>query len=146
MNRPSFQARPACLRTIKGHAEKVNSVAVASDGRRAVSASYDGTMRVWDLPPQLLCNRHLVAEHFEIHTIWSVLTRGLKGWARHPETLRWAERLRALYGRHEADVAEMTRRGRHHGFEPASASTSRARRCSSRWIRSRRGRSWVILS
>ena len=68
-------------------------------------------MRVWDLPPQLLCNKHLVAEHFEIHTIWSVLTRGLKGWARHPETLRWQGRLRALYRRHEADVEEMQRRG-----------------------------------
>jgi hypothetical protein len=71
-------------------------------------------MRVWDLPPQLLCNRHLVAEHFEIHTIWSVLTRGLQGWARHPETRRWSGRLAALYRRHEADVEEMTRRGYHH--------------------------------
>jgi hypothetical protein len=71
-------------------------------------------MRVWDLPPELLCPRHLLAEHFEIHTIWSVLTRGLKGWAHHPETLRWRGRLRALYLRHEADAAEMTRRGYHH--------------------------------
>lgn len=71
-------------------------------------------MRVWDLPPQLLCDRHLVAEHHEIHTIWSVLTRGLKGWSRHPETLRWQGRLRALYARHEADVEEMQRRGFRH--------------------------------
>ncbi|HEY3396566.1 MAG TPA: pyrimidine dimer DNA glycosylase/endonuclease V [Armatimonadota bacterium] len=71
-------------------------------------------MRVWDLPPEKLCPRHLLAEHYEIHTLWSVLTRGLSGWSHHPETLRWQGRLAALYARHQADVAEMERRGYHH--------------------------------
>ncbi len=71
-------------------------------------------MRVWDLPPQLLCNQHLVAEHSELHTIWSVLTRGLKGWSHHPETRRWEGKLAALYARHEAEVEEMLRRGFRH--------------------------------
>ncbi len=40
---------PALLRTLQGHSNGVNSVSVTSDGRRAVSASDDHTLRVWDL-------------------------------------------------------------------------------------------------
>ena len=36
-------------RTLKGHSEVVSSVAVTGDGKRAVSASYDGTLKVWNL-------------------------------------------------------------------------------------------------
>src|SRR5262249_23827192 len=37
------------LRTLTGHAYSVNAVAVTPDGRRAVSASFDDTLKVWDL-------------------------------------------------------------------------------------------------
>jgi len=37
------------LRTLVGHTGAVQSVAVTSDGRRAVSASLDSTLQVWDL-------------------------------------------------------------------------------------------------
>lgn len=37
------------IRTLKGHTGYVNAVAVTPDGRRAVSASADQTLRVWDL-------------------------------------------------------------------------------------------------
>ncbi|HEY6345653.1 MAG TPA: NB-ARC domain-containing protein [Bryobacteraceae bacterium] len=37
------------LRTLEGHAVPVKSVAVTPDGRRAVSASSDNTLKVWDL-------------------------------------------------------------------------------------------------
>jgi len=37
------------LRTLEGHFSKVTGVAVADDGRFAVSASEDRTMRVWDV-------------------------------------------------------------------------------------------------
>jgi WD40 repeat protein len=37
------------LRTLEGHADSVNSVAVTGDGKRAVSASYDNTLKVWGL-------------------------------------------------------------------------------------------------
>jgi WD40 repeat protein len=37
------------LRTLKGHTNSVNAVAVTADGRRAVSASADQTLRLWDL-------------------------------------------------------------------------------------------------
>ncbi len=37
------------LRTLEGHLHSVNGVAVTADGRRAVSASGDDTLKVWDL-------------------------------------------------------------------------------------------------
>jgi WD40 repeat protein len=37
------------IRTLEGHTEEVRAVAVTADGRRAVSASRDQTLRVWDL-------------------------------------------------------------------------------------------------
>lgn len=37
------------IRTLKGHAGCVHSVAITPDGRRAVSASRDKTLKVWDL-------------------------------------------------------------------------------------------------
>ena len=39
---------------------------------------------------------------------------GKRGYAHHPETLRWRDRLAALYARHDAQVAEMSRRGFRH--------------------------------
>jgi Pyrimidine dimer DNA glycosylase len=71
-------------------------------------------VRIWDLDPGALCDRHLLGEHRELHAIWTVLTTGRRGYAHHPETLRWRGRLAALYARHEAEVAEMTRRGFRH--------------------------------
>jgi hypothetical protein len=71
-------------------------------------------VRIWDLPPKKLCRAHLLGEHRELHAIWSVLVNGKKGYARHPETLRWKGKLRALYGRHDALVIEMSNRGYRH--------------------------------
>ena len=71
-------------------------------------------MRIWDVEVRLLCDRHLLGEHRELHAIWTVQTEGKRGYARHPETLRWRGRLAALYARHEAQVAEMARRGFRH--------------------------------
>lgn len=68
-------------------------------------------MRIWDLPPEILCRQHLLGEHRELHGLWNVLTLGKTGYREHPETKRWVGRLAALYGRHEALVAEMHRRG-----------------------------------
>src|SRR5690348_6846591 len=71
-------------------------------------------MRVWDISPKRLCRNHLLGEHRELHAIWSVLVNGKKGYARHPETLRWRGKLKALYSRHDALVREMTVRGYTH--------------------------------
>ena len=83
-------------------------------------------MRIWDIDPRLLCRNHLLGEHRELHGLWNILTQGLSGYSRHPETLRWAGRLAALQRRHEALVGEMERRGyRHHSpLEPSLATGS----------------------
>lgn len=83
----------------------------------------EGIVRIWDLPPEELCRAHLLGEHRELHAIWTVLVEDKAGYARHPETLRWRGKLRALYLRHEALVVEMTRRGYRHAspLDPALA-------------------------
>jgi hypothetical protein len=42
------------------------------------------------------------------------LTHGKKGYSRHPETLRWTGKLKALYSRHEEELLEMKRRDYKH--------------------------------
>ncbi|MDT9184679.1 MAG: WD40 repeat domain-containing protein, partial [Limnospira sp. PMC 289.06] len=37
------------IRTLSGHSRGVNAVAIAPDGKRAVSASRDKTLKLWDL-------------------------------------------------------------------------------------------------
>jgi len=71
-------------------------------------------MRVWDIPPEKLCRNHLLGEHSELHGIWSILTQGKKGYANHPEVVRWRGKLKALYRKHEEIVDEMLRRGYQH--------------------------------
>ncbi len=57
---------------------------------------------------------HLLAEHRELHAIWSILAKGKAGYSHHPEVLRWKGKLRALYLRHEEETAEMGKRGYSH--------------------------------
>jgi hypothetical protein len=71
-------------------------------------------MRVWDIPPEKLCRNHLLGEHREVHALWSILTQGKKGYAHHPETLRWKGKQKALFLRHEYLVDEIHRRQYHH--------------------------------
>jgi predicted patatin/cPLA2 family phospholipase len=71
-------------------------------------------MRIWDLPPKILCSKHLLGEHMELHAIWTVITKNKKGYSKHPETLRWRGKLKALYTRHDELVKEMKSRGYQH--------------------------------
>lgn len=73
-------------------------------------------MRVWDIEPKYLCRKHLLAEHRELHGLWNILTKhgGRGGYSRHPETLRWVGKTKALYNRHEALIKEFTKRGYNH--------------------------------
>jgi hypothetical protein len=71
-------------------------------------------MRIWDISPNRLCRNHLLGEHRELHAIWSILTKGKKGYSKHPETLRWKGKLKALYMRHEKLVREMAARDYSH--------------------------------
>ncbi len=74
-------------------------------------------MRIWDVEPSVLCRRHLLSEHRELHGLWNILTKhkGKGGYSKHPETLRWIGKEKALYLRHEAQVREFIERGyKHH--------------------------------
>lgn len=73
-------------------------------------------MRVWDIHPRHLCRKHLLGEHRELHGLWNILTKhkGKGGYSRHPETLRWGGKNKALYLRHEALIKEFARRGYSH--------------------------------
>ncbi len=68
-------------------------------------------MRVWDVSPKILCRKHLLGEHRELHAIYSILSHDKKGYRSHPETKRWVGKLAALFLRHTSLVEEMTRRG-----------------------------------
>jgi len=46
--RPDPPMPPALVGTLRGHSHTVTSLALSSDGRRLVSTSRDGTLRVWD--------------------------------------------------------------------------------------------------
>lgn len=71
-------------------------------------------MRIWDIPPSLLCKQHLLGEHRELHGLWNILTKGKKGYRNHPETKRWVGKTFPLYIRHTLLVVEMQRRGFKH--------------------------------
>lgn len=68
-------------------------------------------MRIWDISPSLLCRQHLLGEHRELHAVWSVITENKKGYSKHPETIRWIGKLKALYLRHNQLILEMGKRG-----------------------------------
>lgn len=86
-------------------------------------------MRIWDIHPKYLCRKHLLAEHRELHAIWNILTKygGKGGYAKHPETLRWVGKTKALYFRHEMLVEEFKRRGYKH-FSPLDKKLAKGKR------------------
>ena len=68
-------------------------------------------MRVWDVHPGYLDRQRLLGEHRELHGVVAVTTRGLNGYAAHPETRRWAGLGWACAMRHRLLAAEMAFRG-----------------------------------
>jgi hypothetical protein len=68
-------------------------------------------MRIWDVSPGYLNRQSLLGEHRELHGIVSILADGKKGYANHPETLRWTGRGWALRMRHRLLSVEMALRG-----------------------------------
>lgn len=72
-------------------------------------------MRIWDIHPGYLNRNSLLGEHRELHALVSICVHQKKGYAHHPETLRWREFLPSLAVRHDILVAEMELRGyKHH--------------------------------
>src|SRR5215831_13355775 len=68
-------------------------------------------MRIWDLPAGYLNRQSLLGEHRELHGIFAIVTQGKRGYARHPETMRWAAAVGGLVRRHGLLVEEMRLRG-----------------------------------
>lgn len=71
-------------------------------------------MRIWDIHPGYLSRASLLGEHRELHAIVSIILNNRKGYARHPETMRWRGCLGALGVRHGLLVEEMLLRGYRH--------------------------------
>jgi len=71
-------------------------------------------MRVWDIHPGYLNRHSLLGEHREIHALVSIIENNKRGYAHHPETLRWKPHLQTLKLRHGQIVTEMTLRGYRH--------------------------------
>ncbi len=69
---------------------------------------------MWDVSPGYLNRGSLLGEHREIHAILSIVINDKKGYAHHPETLRWKHHLEALGLRHDVVVSEMALRGYEH--------------------------------
>lgn len=71
-------------------------------------------MRVWDLPVTCLCNKHLLAQHNEIHAIYSIIINKKNGFSNHPEVNRWRKHIPALFLIHTTTAVEMVKRGYKH--------------------------------
>lgn len=77
-------------------------------------------MRIWDVDAGFLNDQSLLGEHRELHGIFSIVQNHKKGYAHHPETLRWKDHLKSLGIRHGLLVEEMQLRGFNHK-SPVSA-------------------------
>ena len=71
-------------------------------------------MRMWKVDPTLLCNKHLVGEHFEMHMFYGCLEKGksLRGYVS-----RGLVELDYIPERHDILADEMLRRGMKHRSE-----------------------------
>jgi len=78
-------------------------------------------MRVWDIQPGYLNRQSLLGEHREIHALVSIIENDKRGFAHHPETLRWKPHLGTLKLRHDQTVSEMALRGYQH-YSPVGQS------------------------
>jgi hypothetical protein len=67
-------------------------------------------MRMWMVEPELMCDRHLLGEHAEIHMLAGSISRkkSIKGF------LHGLVNPNLMQSRHDALVCEMTRRGMRH--------------------------------
>lgn len=70
-------------------------------------------MRIWDLPPSVLCDEHLERLDEDIHAVWDALTKPKKK-AINPEIARWNGRLLALYLYYRDLLLEMDARKLQH--------------------------------
>lgn len=79
-------------------------------------------MRVWDIHPGYLSRQSLLGQHAEIHALLSIIEGDKKGYAQHPETLRWKNQLNCLKYKHDLSVLEMKLRNFNHSSPCAACS------------------------
>ncbi|KAH7634864.1 hypothetical protein B0T09DRAFT_276202 [Sordaria sp. MPI-SDFR-AT-0083] len=58
----------ACLQTLEGHSDAVNSVAFSPDGQRLASGSYDHTIKIWD-PASGSCLQTLEGHSHSVNSV-----------------------------------------------------------------------------
>lgn len=68
-------------------------------------------MRMWMIPPEELCRKHLLGEHREIHTLYGSLIRGKSIFGYLENGLLEPQNMNQ---RHDDLVIEMKRRGYNH--------------------------------
>ena len=68
-------------------------------------------MRMWMLPPSIMCRKHLLGEHVEMHMLVGTLLKGISVQGYIDNQLVELEHIRA---RHDELVEEMTKRGYNH--------------------------------
>jgi WD40 repeat protein len=68
LRRPQAVERSACLQVFEGHTSPVWAVAVLPDGRRAISASGDTSIKLWDLETGI-CLRTFEGHTGAVHTV-----------------------------------------------------------------------------
>lgn len=89
-------------------------------------------IRVWDIHPGYLSRESLLGQHVEIHAIYSIITAHKKGYANHPETMRWRSDLEGLVWKHDLTVNEMRLRGYGHKSPLQQESCSKGGNCD--WV------------
>ena len=72
-------------------------------------------MRMWNIKPELMCNQHLLGEHFEIHKLIGNL-RNSRTWGESLARRGFLEPQNALK-RHDKLAKEMSKRGMNHKSE-----------------------------
>ena len=68
-------------------------------------------MRMWMLPPEIMCRKHLLGEHVEMHMLVGTLQKGISVQGYIDNQLVELEHIRE---RHEQLVKEMLHRGYNH--------------------------------
>jgi len=77
-------------------------------------------MRMWMIPPETMCRKHLLGEHVELHMFVGTINKGVSVEGFLTKNLLEPE---SLYARHDALAAEMNRRGYAHNSPLLTAET-----------------------
>src|ERR1017187_1935082 len=72
-------------------------------------------MRMWKVDPTMMCRKHLLGEHVEMHMFVGTINKGIvKDFSNSKYVTEGLVEVHSIKMRHEELVAEMTRRGYDH--------------------------------